>query len=87
MSEHTALRCLCFRELFTFHECPGHHLSIYLQQFSAGDLLFSLTYSEERRVINGIILKATNLRKADIWGLAGIILLSITHLFKTPLHS
>jgi hypothetical protein len=42
----------------------------YLQQFSAGDLLFSLTYSEERKVINGIILKATNLRKADIWGLA-----------------
>jgi synaptotagmin-1 len=41
-----------------------------LKQFSAGDLLFSLTYSEERRVINGIILKATNLRKADIWGLA-----------------
>ncbi|CAI8056461.1 Synaptotagmin 1, partial [Geodia barretti] len=58
-----------------------------LKQFSAGDLLFSLTYSEERRVINGIILKATNLRKADIWGLAGIILLCITHLFKTPLHS
>jgi hypothetical protein len=41
-----------------------------LKQFSAGDLLFSLTYSQERHIINGIILKATNLRKADIWGLA-----------------
>ena len=52
---------------------------IDLQQFSAGDLLFSLTYSADRKVLNGIILKATNLRKADIWGLAGNVCITTSH--------
>ena len=37
-----------------------------------GDLLLALSYNPQMKILKGLILKATNLKKQDIVGLAGM---------------
>ena len=43
-----------------------------LQKESKGDILISLAYNSKRCVLDGMILKVTNLEKQDVSGLAGL---------------
>jgi len=47
------------------------NVSVFTQKFVTGDLLLSLTYNPQQQVIQGIILKATNLPRLHKWGLTG----------------
>ena len=42
-----------------------------MQMVSRGDLLISLTYNPAVKRLHGLLLKATNLQKQDVVGLAG----------------
>jgi len=42
-----------------------------LLQDSEGDLCISLTYYPKESILKGVILKATNLKRHDLSGLAG----------------
>ncbi len=46
------------------------------QDRSRGDLLVSLNYDPGLNIIQGVIVKATNLQKQDLTGLAGSSLLN-----------
>ena len=52
-------------------ECITVICIISLQGDSQGDLLVALTYSPKLGSLKGVVLKATNLKKQDIVGLAG----------------
>ena len=43
-----------------------------LQKESKGDILISLEYQPKQCVLDGMILKVTNLEKQDVSGLAGL---------------
>ena len=43
-----------------------------LQKESKGDILISLEYLPKQYVLDGMILKVTNLEKQDVSGLAGL---------------
>ena len=43
-----------------------------LQKESKGDILISLEYLPKQCVLDGMILKVTNLEKQDVSGLAGL---------------
>ena len=40
-------------------------------QVSKGDLLLALSYDASHSILKGLVLKATNLKKQDVIGLAG----------------
>lgn len=46
--------------------------TVILQKFSTGDLLLSLKCSRSHQKLQGIILKAVNLPKPHMWGMAGM---------------
>ena len=48
------------------------HTHIHTQKVIRGDMLLSLLYNPVANVLQGILLKATNLRRQNIVGLAGI---------------
>lgn len=48
--------------------------SIYykIQDDSRGELLLSLTYWPDMGILEGVIMEAVNLTKADVFGLSGL---------------
>ena len=54
-----------------------------LQMVTRGDLLISLKYNPAAKTLEGLLLKATNLQKQDIVGLAGILVCVSSYLCGT----
>ena len=48
-----------------------------LQKQYKGDIHIALVYKPEQCVLNGMILKVTNLEKQDVSGLAGLLIQNI----------
>ena len=46
-----------------------------LQKQYKGDIHIALVYKPEQCVLNGMILKVTNLEKQDVSGLAGLLVI------------
>lgn len=61
---------------YEYSLCPVYHVCMYiyiqtLQMVTRGDLLISLKHNPATKKLEGFLLKATNLQKQDIVGLAG----------------
>ena len=69
------ISCPCITWCSLYYSQPQLMLPhLYISQSETkGDLLLSLNYVPDRGVIQGMVLKATNLRKQDIIGLAGML--------------